>query len=258
MNTARQLLPGVPWFDVPDPASPDLDELAHRFHLHELQIEDTRHRPQRAKVDEYGIYLFAVLKHLHAGDKPLFDDFDVFLGSDFLITVHQGDAPLLAKVCQRVQENHVERLDRILYLLMDLIVDEYLTQAQIVDYLLASDVYVTPYLDPQQITSGTLAYALGAGKAIVSTPYPHAVEVLTAERGILVPFRSQSALAEATLRILGDPKLKRRLEHEAYAYGRETAWPRVGERMLAILRSAAFWSDLPPGEVRVLAGTVGG
>jgi len=137
-------------------------------------------------------------------------------------------------------------------------VDEYLTQAQIVDYLLASDVYVTPYLDPQQITSGTLAYALGAGKAIVSTPYPHAVEVLTAERGILVPFRSQSALAEATLLILGDPKLKRRLEHEAYAYGRETAWPRVGERMLAILRSAAFRSDLSPGEVRVLAGTVGG
>jgi glycosyltransferase involved in cell wall biosynthesis len=118
-------------------------------------------------------------------------------------------------------------------------VDEYLTQAQIVDYLLASDVYVTPYLDPKQITSGTLAYALGAGKAIISTPYPHAVEALTAERGILVPFRSQSALADATLRILGDPRLKHRLEHEAYAYGRETAWPRVGERMLRLLRAAA-------------------
>ena len=118
-------------------------------------------------------------------------------------------------------------------------VDEYLSQAQIVEYLLASDVYVTPYLDPQQITSGTLAYALGAGKAIVSTPYPHAQEVLTTERGIVVPFRSQSALAEATLRILGDPELKHRLEREAYAYGRETAWPRVGQRMLAILRSAA-------------------
>jgi glycosyltransferase involved in cell wall biosynthesis len=118
-------------------------------------------------------------------------------------------------------------------------VDEYLTQAQIVDYLLASDVYVTPYLDPKQITSGTLAYALGAGKAIISTPYPHAAEALTAERGILVPFRSQSALADATLRILGDPQLKHRLEHEAYAYGRETAWPRVGERMLRLLRAAA-------------------
>jgi glycosyltransferase involved in cell wall biosynthesis len=136
-------------------------------------------------------------------------------------------------------------------------VDEYLTQAQIVDYLLASDVYVTPYLDPKQITSGTLAYALGAGKAIVSTPYPHAAEVLTAERGVLVPFRSQAALAEATLRILGDPQLKRRLEDEAYAYGRETAWPRVGERMLAILRSATFQSDVGSSHLRVPVGAVG-
>ncbi|HEY3061164.1 MAG TPA: glycosyltransferase family 4 protein [Chloroflexota bacterium] len=136
-------------------------------------------------------------------------------------------------------------------------VDEYLSQAQIVDYLLASDIYVTPYLDPKQITSGTLAYALGAGKAIVSTPYPHAAEVLTDNRGILVPFRSQSALAEATLRILGDPELKQKLEHEAYAYGRETAWPRVGQRMLAILRSAALQSAVGRSQLRELARTSG-
>jgi glycosyltransferase involved in cell wall biosynthesis len=119
-------------------------------------------------------------------------------------------------------------------------VDEYLTQAQIVEYLLASDVYVTPYLDPKQITSGTLAYALGAGKAIVSTPDPHAVEVLSGGRGMLVPFRSQAHLAEATVRILSDPELKHRLEREAYAYGRDTAWPRIGERMLEILGAAAL------------------
>jgi len=136
-------------------------------------------------------------------------------------------------------------------------VDEYLTQAQIVDYLLASDVYVTPYLDPKQITSGTLAYALGAGKAIVSTPYPHAAEVLTAKRGILVPFRSQSALAEAMVRILSDPELKERLEREAYAYGRETAWPRVGQRMLTILRSATLRPDSRVRDMRQLAGTSG-
>jgi len=118
-------------------------------------------------------------------------------------------------------------------------VDEYLSQAEIVDYLLASDVYVTPYLDPQQITSGTLAYALGAGKAIVSTPYLHAQEVLAAERGLLVPFRSQQDLADATLRILSEPVLKRRLEQNAYTYGRETAWPRIGERMVSVLRAAA-------------------
>jgi glycosyltransferase involved in cell wall biosynthesis len=118
-------------------------------------------------------------------------------------------------------------------------VDAYLRQAQIVDYLLASDIYVTPYLDPQQITSGTLAYALGAGKAIVSTPYPHAVEVLSSERGILVPFRDQEQLAAAAVRILSDVDLKQRLERNAYTYGRETAWPRVGERVLSLLSAAA-------------------
>lgn len=116
-------------------------------------------------------------------------------------------------------------------------VDEYLTQRQIVEYLLASDVYVTPYLDPNQITSGTLAYALGAGKAVVSTSYAHATEALAGERGLLVDFRSESQLADATLRILGDAVLKKTLERNAYAYGCEAAWPRVGERMLSVLRS---------------------
>lgn len=127
MNTAQQLLPEVNWFDVSDPNSPDLDELARRFHLHELQIEDCRHRPQPAKVDEYGSYMFAVLKHLvHKDQAPKFDDFDVFLGPNFLITVHEGECAFLAKLCLRVQQNHVARLDRILYEITDLIVDDYL------------------------------------------------------------------------------------------------------------------------------------
>ncbi len=115
-------------------------------------------------------------------------------------------------------------------------VNEYLTQKQIVDYLLATDVYVTPYLDPNQITSGTLAYALGAGKAIVSTPYLHAVEAMADGRGVLVPFRDSVAIADAVRRILGDPDLKRSLEARAYAYGRETAWPAVGRRVLGLMQ----------------------
>ena len=114
-------------------------------------------------------------------------------------------------------------------------VNEYLTQRAIVDYLLATDVYVTPYLDPNQITSGTLAYALGAGKAIVSTPYLHAVEALADGRGIVVPFRDSIATGDAVRRILGDPALKRSLEARAYAYGRETAWPAVGRRVLELM-----------------------
>lgn len=118
-------------------------------------------------------------------------------------------------------------------------VDEYLTQRQIVDYLLATDVYVTPYLDPNQITSGTLAYALGAGKAIVSTPYLHATEALKKGRGLLVDFRSEEQLAEAVLRIVGDPALKQRLERKAYEFGHKTAWPQVGKRMIEVYRSVA-------------------
>lgn len=116
-------------------------------------------------------------------------------------------------------------------------VDGYLEQEEIIDYLLASDIYVTPYLDPNQITSGTLSYALGAGKAIISTPYLHAVESLAGQRGMLVPFRSEAALAEATIRILDDPALKRTLESNAYHYGRMMAWPVVGERIARLYRA---------------------
>lgn len=115
-------------------------------------------------------------------------------------------------------------------------VNEYLTQRQIVEYLLATDVYVTPYLDPNQITSGTLAYALGAGKAIVSTPYLHAREVLDEGRGILVPFRDADAIGRAVSRLLAEPELKTRLERRAYEYGKEMAWPAIGRRALALMR----------------------
>jgi glycosyltransferase involved in cell wall biosynthesis len=115
-------------------------------------------------------------------------------------------------------------------------VNQYLTQREIVDYLLASDVYVTPYLDLNQITSGTLAYALGAGKAIVSTRYLHAKEALADGRGILVDLRSPEQLASAVNAILGDPALKRDLEQKAYAYGKEMAWPAVGRRHFELMR----------------------
>ena len=119
-------------------------------------------------------------------------------------------------------------------------VDEFLSQRDIVDYLLASDIYVTPYLDPNQITSGTLAYALGAGKAIVSTPYLYAEEVLADGRGLLVDFRNDGGLADAVLRILDDHELKCQLERDAYEYGRRMAWPFVGEQVMALLREVAF------------------
>ncbi len=120
-----------------------------------------------------------------------------------------------------------------------LFVNQYLEQKDIIDYLLAADVYVTPYLDPNQITSGTLSYALGAGKAVVSTPYLHAVEALAHDRGLLVDFRSSEQIGDAITRILDDAELKTRLERNAYAYANEATWPKTGTRFVEVMSELA-------------------
>jgi predicted GH43/DUF377 family glycosyl hydrolase/glycosyltransferase involved in cell wall biosynthesis len=120
-----------------------------------------------------------------------------------------------------------------------LFVNQYLEQKDIIEYLLASDVYVTPYLDPNQITSGTLSYALGAGKAVVSTPYLHAKEALAKDRGLLVGFRDPAGMSEAITSILDDPKLKAKLESNAYEYANEATWPKTGARFVELLSELA-------------------
>jgi len=106
---------------------------------------------------------------------------------------------------------------------------------------------VTPYLDPNQITSGTLAYALAAGRAIVSTRYLHAAEALADGRGILVDFRSADALAEGINSILDDSHLRRRLERNAQDYGRDTAWPIVARRTVNLYREACATATVLAG-----------
>lgn len=123
---ALQPIPGLAWYDVSDPASPTLDELAKRFQLHELNVEDCRHRPQRAKIDEHTSYVFGVLKHLHGREQMLFDDFDVFVGPTFLITVHKAECGAVERVRKRAAEQKEQRLDRVFYFIVDEIVDDYL------------------------------------------------------------------------------------------------------------------------------------
>ncbi|MGE0406613.1 MAG: magnesium/cobalt transporter CorA [Candidatus Korobacteraceae bacterium] len=125
MSQAQQFLPALPWYDIDDPNSPALDELARKFNLHELQIEDCRHRPQRAKIEEHDHYIFVVLKHLAESRTATFDDCDIFLGKNFLITVHAGSVAFTEKLQQRIRETSVSRLDQLFYSMVDLIVDEY-------------------------------------------------------------------------------------------------------------------------------------
>ena len=127
-----------------------------------------------------------------------------------------------------------------------LFVNQYLEQKDIIEYLLATDVYVTPYLDPNQITSGTLSYALGAGKAVVSTPYLHATEALAEDRGVLVDFRSAAALAEGVSALLDDPERRSMMEQRVYAYSTEATWPRAGARFLDVVQDLARGREALP------------
>jgi len=108
-----------------------------------------------------------------------------------------------------------------------LLVDRFLEFDELIRYLGATDIYLTPYLNPVQIVSGTLAYAVGLGKAIVSTPYLYAEELLANERGILTPFCDPAATAKAIGRLLDDPGLRRAIERRAYRFGRQMTWPHV-------------------------------
>ena len=98
MSPAQQLLPGIPWYDISDPASPTLDELASKYQIHELQVEDCRHAGQRAKTEEYEHYIFTVLKQLQKDDRLIFSDFSIFLGRDYLITVHAAPSNVLDRL----------------------------------------------------------------------------------------------------------------------------------------------------------------
>jgi glycosyltransferase involved in cell wall biosynthesis len=102
----------------------------------------------------------------------------------------------------------------------------------------SADIYITPYCHEAQAVSGTLAYALGAGKAIISTPYWHAAEVLDHGRGLLVPFESPVAIAKATIALLDDDKARQAMRERAYLYSRPMIWKRVAQSYMAtILRT---------------------
>src|SRR3954470_16569451 len=98
-----------------------------------------------------------------------------------------------------------------------LFLDQFVDQATLVDFISLCDVYVTPYLNEAQMTSGTLAYSFGVGKAVVSTPYWHARELLADGRGILVPFADSQALGSSIASLLTDDARRNALRKEAYS-----------------------------------------
>ena len=110
--------------------------------------------------------------------------------------------------------------------------DRFVGDAELADFLAAADIYVTPYLNPQQSTSGTLARAVAAGRAVISTPYWHARELLSDGRGTLVPIRDAPAIAEAVIALLDNDEERAAIGRRAAERALESSWPVVGQSYL--------------------------
>jgi glycosyltransferase involved in cell wall biosynthesis len=107
--------------------------------------------------------------------------------------------------------------------------NRFVSPEEMVEFIGAADIYITPYRHEAQVVSGTLAYALGAGKAIISTPYWHAMELLDDHRGALVPFQNPDAIAQKTVELLDTPAIRHAMRKRAYLFAREMVWKRVAQ-----------------------------
>ncbi|MEJ1963431.1 MAG: glycosyltransferase family 4 protein [Gammaproteobacteria bacterium] len=116
--------------------------------------------------------------------------------------------------------------------------DQFVDRATLIDFISMCDVYVTPYLNEAQMTSGTLAYSFGLGKAVVSTPYWHARELLADGRGVLVPFSDAGAIGTEIAGLLTDDVRRQAMRTRAYASSRSMTWERIAERYLAVFEKA--------------------
>ncbi|MBN1240879.1 MAG: glycosyltransferase, partial [Gammaproteobacteria bacterium] len=115
---------------------------------------------------------------------------------------------------------------------------QFVSSDELRQYLQAADVFVSPYLNEAQVTSGALSYAMGAGAAVVSTPYWHAQELLSDGRGRLFPFGDHAALGDTLIDLLGSPRELRRVRDAARAFAGPMAWPRIGDRYVDVIRDA--------------------
>lgn len=144
----------------------------------------------------------------------------------------------------RVRELGIE--DHVVFL------DQFVDMPTLLDFIAMSDVYVTPYLDEAQMTSGTLAYSFGLGKAVVSTPYWHARELLADGKGVLVPFGDAGAIGAEIAELLTDDDRRQSMRRRAYASSRSMTWARTAGRYRATFEAARLAVPL-----RVISGPVG-
>ncbi|MBV9280885.1 MAG: glycosyltransferase, partial [Chloroflexi bacterium] len=119
--------------------------------------------------------------------------------------------------------------------------NRYLSNSELIRYLAATDVYIMAYLNKDQIVSGTLAYAVGCGKAVIATPFTYAEEMLADGRGIIVPFKDSGAIATGVNSLLGDRRKLLQIEERAYRFSRAMTWPNVARMYLELFRYVSYF-----------------
>ncbi len=124
--------------------------------------------------------------------------------------------------------------------------NRFVSAEELVEHVGAADIYITPYRHEAQVVSGTLAIALGAGKAIISTPYWHAKELLADKRGVIVPFDNPGAIAESVVALLENDAERHAMRKRAYLYSRGTTWPTTARAYMATFQRARFERSLQP------------
>ncbi len=128
-------------------------------------------------------------------------------------------------------------------------INKFVSEAELINYLTAAMVYITPYTNEAQITSGTLSYAVGAGTAVVSTPYWHALELLAEDRGRLFGFKDSQVLADIIIELLDQPEKLQELQRNAYQYGLHLRWPTIGAEYIRTIEEAVSQAGIADGKL---------
>ena len=164
----------------------------------------------------------------------------VVLGATHPNLVREQGEAYRESLTARVRELGVE--DHVVFL------DQFVDQTTLLEFISMCDIYVTPYLNEAQMTSGTLAYSFGLGKPVVSTPYWHARELLADGRGVLVPFGNATAIGNEIAALLTDDPRRQAMCERAYAVSRTMTWERTAERYISVFTSArqGHWLKIIP------------
>jgi glycosyltransferase involved in cell wall biosynthesis len=224
---------------VPEPIAASREELKAAYGFEGRKVISSFGLLSRSKGIEYAIEAMGKLKENHP--EALY----LIIGKTHPNILRQEGEGYRAELREQTRKLGLEENVKF--------VDEFLDKGKLVQYLTLTDIYLAPYPGSQQITSGTLAYAIGLGKATVSTPFIYAKELLGSGRGLFADFCDGRSIARELERILASPQLQEQLESKAFAYGKRMRWSNVAQRHLDIYRRAAEQRTLTDSGVNGLA-----